>query len=100
MSDDLFRRRTDGVDGLYALLNERAHKAVVGVLVLATQDQVNARREGRNGLHGGIDIGGFGVVVVVDAVDSGDKFKAVLYGVEGFDRAADGFGCNLGKTGG
>ena len=40
-------------------------------------------------LSGGVDVGGFGVVVEVDAVDGGDEFEAMLDGVEGFDGGAD-----------
>src|SRR5271156_3503861 len=98
--DDFFGGGTNGVDGLYALLYERTHEAVVGVLVLAAKDEVNARGEGRDGLHGGVDVRGLRVVIVVDSVDGSDELKAVLDGAEGLDSAPDGLGSNLGEAGG
>src|SRR5271156_904543 len=99
MSDDLFGGRADGVDGPDALLNERAHEAVVGVLVLAAENQVDTGWEGRDGFHGGIDVRGFGVVVVVDTVDVGHEFKPVFYGAKALDSNADLIGRDSGETG-
>src|SRR5277367_298199 len=99
MRNDLFGRRTDGVDRPDALLNERAHEAVVGVFVLAAEDEVNAGREGSDSFHGGIDVSGFGVVVVVDSVDIGDEFEAVFDGTEALDSDANLLGCDSGEAG-
>ena len=40
-------------------------------------------------LDGGIDIGGFGIVVVLDAANCGHKFQAMLHRLEFGDRVAD-----------
>ncbi len=48
------------------------------------------RGEGGDGLGGGVDVGGLGVVVELDAVEGGDVFEAMLDGLEVFDGAADG----------
>ena len=52
---------------------------------------MNAAGESGDGLGGGVDVGGLGVVVVLDAVEGGDVFQAMLDGLEVFDGCADGF---------
>jgi hypothetical protein len=61
---------------------------------------VNAGIEGGDGLHGGVDVGGLGVVVVFDAVDGGDVFEAMLDGVEVFDGLANRLRWSTGKPSG
>ncbi len=55
-----------------------------------------------DGLGRGVHVGGFGVVVVVHAVDGGDVFQAVLNSFECFDGCANGFwgnSCEPGSAG-
>jgi len=61
---------------------------------------MNAATEGCDGLGGGVHVGGFGVVVVLDAVPGSHVFEAMLDGTEIFDSASNGFDRNAGKTGG
>ena len=56
--------------------------------------------EGGDGLGGGVDVGGLGVVVELDAVDGGDEFEAMLDGLEVFNGGADGVGRGSGEAGG
>ena len=56
------------------------------------------RGECGDGLGGGVDVGGLGVVVELDAVDGGDVFEAVLDGLEIFDGGANGFGGGSGEA--
>ena len=53
---------------------------------------MNAGGKGGDGLGRGVDVGGLGVVVELDAVDGGDVFEAMLDGLELFDGVADGVG--------
>ena len=82
----------DGVDGLDARAKQIGELGVVGVLVFAAEDEVNVAGECGDGLGGGVDVGGLGVVVDFDAVEGGDVFEAMLDGLELLDGGADGFG--------
>ena len=86
---DLLRGRADGVDGLDARAEQIGELGVVGVLVFAAEDEVNAAGECGDGLGGGVDVGGLGVVVEFDAVDGGDVFEAMLDGLEILDGRAN-----------
>ena len=97
---DFGGRRTDGVDGADPLAQQRREQRVVRAFVFAAQDEVNAGREGGDGLGGGIDVGGLGVVVVLDAVDRGHVLQAVLDGLELLDGAANCLGRHAGQTSG
>jgi hypothetical protein len=70
------------------------------MFVLASKDEVNAAGECRDGLQRGINVGGLGVVVVLDTVDGGHEFEPVLDGLEALDGAANGFGRDSGEPGG
>jgi hypothetical protein len=59
---------------------------------------MNSGGEGGDGLGSRIDVGGFGVVVVGDAVFCGDIFEAMFDGLKAGDGLADGFGRNVGEA--
>ena len=88
--DSILGGRTDGVNGADALAEQRREFRVVGVFVLAAEDEMDAGGKCGDGLGGGVHVGGFGVVVELDAVDGGDVFQAMLDGLEFLDGAADG----------
>ncbi len=89
---DLFRRRADGVDRFDPLLQQSMELGVVGVLIFAAENEVNVPRKGGNCFCRGVDVGGLGVVVVVDALDGGNKLQPMLNGMEGRDRPGNGLG--------
>ena len=60
---------------------------------------MNAGREGGDGLGGGVDVGGLGVVVVLDAVDGGHELEPMLDGLELLDGAANCLGRHAGEAG-
>src|ERR1700719_1321394 len=95
---DLFGRRTNGVNSLDALVEQGRELGVVGVLVLAAEDEVDVAGEGLQGLEGGVDVSGLGVVVEVDAVDGADELEAVLDGIEAGDGGADDLGGDAGAA--
>ena len=97
---DFFRRGADGVNRFDPLPQQSIQLGVVGVLVLASQDQVNITRERRDRLGRGVDVGSLGIVVVIDAVDGSHEFQAMLDRVERRDRAGDGLGGYVGHAGG
>src|SRR5574340_760236 len=63
---------------------------VVAALVLAAEDDPEAAGKGVQRLEGGVHVGGFGIVVEVDAAHAADKLQAVLHGTEGADGAGNG----------
>ena len=65
----------DGVDGAHARAQQRRELGVVGVLVFAAENEVNAAWECGDGLGGGVDVGGLGVVVELDAVERGRHIR-------------------------
>ena len=75
---DLRRRRADRVDALHPLAQQIVEHGVVAAFVFAAENQVDVRGERFQRFDRRIDVGGFGVVVVVDAADGGDKFQPVL----------------------
>jgi len=88
---------SNGVDALDAGAEEIVEDGIVAALVFAAENQVNVAGERFEGLDGGIDVGGFGIVVVIDAGDFGDEFEAVLYGLEISDSVANLFGRAAGR---
>jgi hypothetical protein len=80
--DSIFGGRADGVDGAHSFAEQVGEFGVVGGLVFAAEDEVDAAGEGGDGLWRGVDVGGLGVVVEVDAVEGGDEFQAMLDGLE------------------
>ena len=65
---DLGGRGSDGVHALHALSQQLIEHGVVAALILATENQVNVRRKRFQRLDSGIDVRGFGVVVVIHAL--------------------------------
>src|SRR3954447_13332682 len=78
MGANLVRGSADRVHLLDAVTQERIHKCVVAVLVLATKDEVDVARKRLDGLDGGVNIGRLGVVVVIDACNRGDVLQPML----------------------
>ena len=89
---DLFRRRADGVNRLDPRPQQSIQLGVVGVLVFAAQDQVDISRKRGDRLGRGVDIGGLGIVVVVDAVNGGHELQPMLDRMERRDRARNDLG--------
>ena len=86
---DFVRGRADGVDGAHPFAQQRRKRRVVGALVFAAENQVNAAGKRRNRFGGGVDVGGLRVVVELDAVDGGNKFQAMLDSLKILDGAGD-----------
>ena len=80
------------------LAEERREFRVVGVLVFTAEDEVDGAIEGGDGLGGGVDVGGLGIVEELDAIDGGDELEAVLDGLEFLDSSADGVGGRSGEA--
>ena len=68
---------------------QRLQLAVVAVLVLAAEDEVNVGRKRFQRLDRRVHVGGLGVVVVLHAAQRGDVLQAMLHGAEILDRAAN-----------
>src|ERR1035437_3145072 len=86
---NLCRCRADGVHPLHSLFEQCIQHAVVAALVLATKNEVNAAGERLQRLNGRVHIGGFGIVVVLNATDRSHELQAMLYRFELRDRATD-----------
>src|SRR5262249_43318685 len=69
-------------------------RSVVAAFVLAAEDHEDAAWKGIEGFEGGVDICGFGVVVVANTGNFADEFEAMLDAGEG----AHAFG-NCGRFG-
>src|ERR1700744_1510463 len=76
---------TDGIHAFDAGAEQVVENSVIAALVFATQDEMNVGGEGCEGFDGGVDVGGLGVIVVIDAGDFGYEFEAVLDGFEVLD---------------
>src|SRR5271166_6674511 len=97
---DFGRRDADGIDGNDALAQQIGKHGVGRAFVLSAQNEMYAATEGRDSFGGGVHVGGFGVVVELDAVSRGHVFEAVLDGTEIFDCATNYIDRNAGQTGG
>ena len=64
---------SDGVDALDAGAEETVQDGVVAALVFASENEVNVGRKRFERFDGGVDVGGFGIVVVIDAGDFGES---------------------------
>ena len=94
---DFFSGRADGVDRLHTLLEQRTQQGVVGVFVLAAEDEMDAAGKRSERLHGGVHIGRFRIVVVGDAGNVSNKLETMLDRVEDLDCLGDGFLRNTGE---
>src|ERR1039457_2526650 len=92
---DLSGSRANGIDALHSLVEQRIQHTVVAALVLAAQNEMDAAGERLQRLDGRVNIGGFGIVVILDATDRGHILQAMLYRLELGNRATDlcGFDC-------
>src|SRR5271155_2517103 len=84
-----------GANGTLAQL--LAEGAVVAVFVFAAENDNYAAGEGFQGFQGGVHIGGFGVVVILNAGEFRHEFQAVIYSGERFYRRGDGSGRHAGE---
>ncbi len=72
---------------------------IVGILVLAAENEVDAAGESFNGLGRGVHVGGLRIVVEFHAVERGHVLQPVLDRVESFNAAANRFGRGAGQPG-
>src|ERR1039458_8456911 len=79
--------RADGVHALHSLLEQRIQHTVVAALVLAAKNEVDAAGERLQRLDGRVNIGGFGIVVILDAANRSHELQAMLHRFELGDRA-------------
>ena len=95
---NLFRGRTNRVNNLGPFLQQAGQGGVVGVLVLASKNEMDAAGEGSHGLAGGIDVSGFGVVVKLNAIAGPYEFETMLDRLELRDGGSDTLGRNSRET--
>ena len=79
---DLGRRRSDRVDALHALFQQVIEHGVVAAFVFPAENEVDVRGKRFQRLDRGIYVGSFGVVVVIDASNRGNKLQPVLDGLK------------------
>src|ERR1017187_5858503 len=77
----------NGIDPLHSLLEQRIQHTVVAALVLAAKNEVDAAGKRLQRLDGRVNIGGFGIVVILDATDRSPELQAMLYRLELGNRA-------------
>src|SRR5215475_2770881 len=82
---DLVCCHPNRVNTLHPLAEQIIQHGVVAAFVLATENQVNICGKGLERLDGGVDIRGLRVVVVLDALDGGHVFQAMLDCLEAAD---------------
>ena len=88
---DLGCGRANRVDALHARSQQVVHHRVGAAFIFSAQDEVNVFRKRLERFDGRVDVGGLGVVVVLDAIDRRNVLDAVLDRLEGRDRFADLF---------
>src|ERR1019366_7517396 len=86
---NLLRGRADGVHPLDPLLQHGIEDGIVAALVLAAEDEVNSSGKRFQRLDGRIDVGGLGIVVILNAAHRGYVFQAMLDCLEVRNGTAD-----------
>src|SRR5664280_779038 len=65
----------NGIEALHSLFEQRIQHTVVAALVLAAKNEVDATGKRLQRLDGRIHIGGFGIVVILDATDRSHELQ-------------------------
>src|SRR6202012_562293 len=81
-------------------LEEFAKRGVIASFVFASEDYPKVAWKRIERFQGGIDAGGFGIVIEADSVELGDELQAMLDSFEGLHGACDLRGRNSRDSGG
>ena len=94
---NLFRGGSDQKRGARALAQGFAQNRIRTSLIFAAQDDDQRARESFDGLQGRVHVGGFRIVVKLDAAYIRHEFQAVLDSPEALDALLDGGGRRAGN---